>query len=165
MCSGLFKQPITLMDDGSQLCKYIGEYLQLDPLSVWKTVVDYISDNPVASRALVAKFDFMSVITLKRYVDFLKSPHIKFDKFSLCMLSKAFKMHICMFMMNEVWYSSEGLEIADCKLFLVYKGNMTFMYIPVTGTLLPNTRDVFQDHCLTAGNFLTAPTNDKSTVN
>ena len=68
MRSGLFKQPITLMDDGSQLCKYIGEYLQLDPLSVQKTVVDYISDNPGASKTLVAKFDFMSVIVIYYYV-------------------------------------------------------------------------------------------------
>ena len=70
-----------------------------------------------------------------------------------------------MFMLKEVWCSSESLEIADSELFLAYKGNMTFMYIPVTGTLLPNTRDVFQEHGLTAQNVLSTVTDEESPVN
>ena len=67
-------------------------------------------------------------------------------------------MHICVFMFKEVWCSSECFEIADCELFFAYKGNMIFTYIPVTGTLLPNTRDVFQEHGLTAQNVLSTVT-------
>ena len=75
----------------------------------------------------------MKTITLDRYTSILKGPHVKFNEFLICILSRTLRLHICIFLFKDVWLSSTELSISDCELFLGYLANLSFKYIPTTG--------------------------------
>ena len=125
------------MDDGNHICNYVGSYLNLPSESIRTSVVQYILHNLEECETFAKNFDFMKTIMVERYASILKGPRVKFDQFSICMLSHALRIHICIFLFKDVWLSSDKLAISDCKLFLGYLGNLTFKYLPTSGHLVP----------------------------
>ena len=132
----VFKLSEVLMDDGNQICNYVRSYLNLPSESIRTSVVQYILHNLEEYETFVKNFDFMKTIKVERYASILKGPRVKFDQFSICMLSCALRIHICIFLFKDVWLLSDKLAISDCKLFLGYLGNLTFKYIPISGHLV-----------------------------
>ena len=99
------------MDDENQLCNYVISYLQLSAETIWTSVVQYILHNMGECTEFSKNFDFMKAITLDRCTSILKGPRVKFDELSICILSQALRLHICIFLFKNVWLSFTELSI------------------------------------------------------
>ena len=93
----LFEKTEVIFDDGNQLCTYVGNYLQLSPQNIRTSVMQYILHNMDECTQFTKNLDFMKTITLERHTSILMDPHVKLDEFSICILSRALRIHICMF--------------------------------------------------------------------
>ena len=85
---------------------------------------------------ICTKIPFMTKISMETYLDYLQTLGVKFDRFSIVMARRAYKMHICIFFFHSEWLSSDDLHIGDCKFFLGYRGNLSFTYLLTIGNLV-----------------------------